>query len=294
MAELFVLGIAVVDFVMRVESLPRQATKYRADAAEVVGGGCATNAAVAIARLGGHAKLAARLGDDALGEVILADLQAMGVSTEHIQRTLGGRSSFSSILVDSRGERQIVNFRGSGLSDDIGWLDRIGPADAVLVDPRWQEAAHRALMMARDWNVPGVLDADPPFDTQLLHAASHVALSREGLHTLTDIEDTAAALEAVASDCPGWICVTDGAHGVFYADKAGIAHIPAFDVPVKDTTAAGDIWHGAFALALAEGRPEAEAIRFANATAALKCMEFGGRAGAPDRPTVDRFFKERT
>jgi sulfofructose kinase len=71
-----------------------------------------------------------------------------------------------------------------------------------------------------------------------------------------------------------------------------VIHDPAFPITAVDTLAAGDVWHGAFALGLAEGMPEREAVRFASATSALKCTRFGGRAGAPRRAEVERFLEE--
>jgi len=293
MVDVLVVGVAVVDFVFGMDSLPDRASKYRAKAAEIVGGGCGANAALAVVRLGGAARLGARLGNDPLGDLIVSDLVAEGVDAGLIRRTPGAQSSFSSVHVDAAGERQIVNFRGAGLTEDTNWLDGVEPTDAVLVDTRWPEAAALALKLARAWGVPGVLDGEPPIAPELVAAASHVALSRPGLESLSDIADPAKALEAVAAGLPGWACVTDGEHGVYYTGKAGIEHVPAFDVPVKDTLAAGDIWHGALSLALAEGQAEPQAIRFANAAAALKCMTFGGRAGCPDRATLEKFLKER-
>lgn len=294
MADVFVLGMAVVDFVFGVERLPDEPRKYRADTATIVGGGIGGNSAVAIARLGGTASLATRLGEDPLADLIVRDLEAAGVSTELAHRAAGGRSSFSSVYVDSDGERQIMNFRGEGLTTQTAWIEKAAPAGAVLVDPRWPEGAARALDMARIWGVPGVLDGEAPIAQVLLDKASHVAFSRTGLQSLSDADDLERALEDVAARLPGWACVTDGAHGVFYTAAGGIAHAPAFKVPVRDTLGAGDVWHGAFALALAEKQDERAAIRFANAAAALKCMTFGGRAGCPDRTAVLELLEETT
>ncbi|MDJ0630055.1 MAG: PfkB family carbohydrate kinase [Rhodobacter sp.] len=293
MASLLVLGMAVVDFVFAVDTLPDRPQKYRADRADIVGGGPAASAAVAISRLGGHAALAARLGRDALADLILADLKAEGVSTDLVHRGPGGQSSFSSVYVDAGGERQIVNFRGAGLIEETGWLRDATPADAVLVDPRWPGGAEVALDLAHDWGVPGILDGEAPIAQALLQKASHVAFSRTGLQSLTDLTDPAQALADMARRLPGWACVTDGAGGVYHTEASGIAHTAAFQVDARDTTGAGDVWHGAFALALAEGQDEASAIRFANAAAAIKCTRFGGRSGCPDRAAVSAFLKER-
>ena len=89
-----------------------------------------------------------------------------------------------------------------------------------------------------------------------------------------------------------WAAVTDGGNGVWYTGVDGVAHIPAFPIKPVDTLGAGDIWHGAFALAIAEGQEAVDGIRFANATAALKCMKPGGREGCPDRAAVLSFLKD--
>ena len=139
MTQVFLAGMAVVDFIFSVDQLPNTAEKHRASDAHVVGGGCAANAAVAVARLGGKATLAACLGDDPLGDLILSDLQREGVDTASIQRISNGRSSFSSIFVDRGGERQIMNFRGAGLTPyDMSSAQKF-KADAVLADTRWSE-----------------------------------------------------------------------------------------------------------------------------------------------------------
>ncbi len=294
MTKVFLAGIAVVDFVFSVEELPAAAEKYVASDAQIVGGGCAANAAVAVSRLGGEAVLASRLGDDPLADLIAADLKREGVNTDFLHRADGGRSSFSSVYVDRSGERQIMNFRGEGLTTDTAWLDQVPASDVVLVDTRWREGALHALKIANDLNIPSVLDAEAPIDPEVLAGATHVAFSRTGLQSLSDKTDPAKALEEIAKTLNGWACVTDGEDGVYYTTADGIAHAPAFQVPVKDTLGAGDIWHGAFALSLGEGADEAKAVRFANAAAALKCMNFGGRSGCPDRQTTENFLKERT
>jgi sulfofructose kinase len=81
---------------------------------------------------------------------------------------------------------------------------------------------------------------------------------------------------------------------VTYLDRGEERTVPAFAVDPVDTLGAGDVWHGAFTLALGEGEDEHDAIRFANAVAAIKCTRFGGRAGIPDRATVENFLKEMT
>lgn len=298
MTTILTVGVAVIDIVMSVDALPRKPEKYRARDAAIVGGGCAANAAVAIARLGGRSRLAARTGRDPIGGMIVAGLEAEGVDCALVRRIPNGRSSFSSIYVDAAGERQIVNFRDMGLSFDASWLaDRIpGGVDAFLADTRWPEGAAVAMTAARLRGVPGILDAEAPVleAGEALRQASHVAFSAQGLCDLTGIEDLDAALAAARDETGAWVCVTDGAAGVTFFEDGGLAREPAFPVEVVDTLGAGDVWHGAFALALGEGQGARAAIRFASAVAALKCTRFGGRTGTPTRAEAEALLRMRT
>jgi sulfofructose kinase len=286
-------GLATLDFVLGVDAIPTTAEKHRAREAEIVGGGGAANAAVAAARLGAEAALACRLGADAVGDMIAEGLAREGVSLDLSPRSPGGRSAFSAVCVDRAGERMIVNFRGEGLSDDPGVLEAAGPFDAALADTRWPEGAEALMRLAAARGVPGVIDAETPVCEPALRAASHVAFSAQGLRGWIGAEDDAALREA-ARRCGGWICVTDGPEGVRVAEDDGVRRVPGFRVAAVDTLGAGDVWHGAFALALAEGVAETPAARFANAAAALKCARRGGRAGAPRRAEVEAFLKEHT
>ena len=288
------VGHAVQDFVFTVPELPSRLQKHRAERFESVGGGPAATAAVAVARLGGRAVLAARVGDDAAADMIAAELRGYGVDCSRLRRCRGCASSVSAVIVDAAGERLIVNHLDPALPVDAGWLPSPAEAgaDAVLADTRWPEGAAAAFAAARLAGLPAVLDADRPIppDGVLLRAATHVAFSSDALADYTGIVDPASALAEVARSLPGWCCVTAGGEGVYVMDGAGARRIPAFAVPVVDTLGAGDVWHGAFALALAEGRGEAAAVRFASAAAALKVQRAGGRAGTPARAEVEAFL----
>jgi len=294
MPTVLCVGHAVQDFVFTVPELPQQAQKYRATRFESVGGGPAATAAVAVARLGGRVMLAARVGEDAAADMIIAELQAYDVDCTLVRRCPGCASSVSAVFVDARGERMIVNHLDAALPDDPEWLPApwVTGADVVLADTRWPEGALAALFAARAAGLPGVLDADRPIpaDGELLRAASHVAFSADALADYSGIADPARALAEVGRSLPGWCAVTAGAEGVYALEKGELRRFPAFAVPVVDTLGAGDVWHGALALALAEGRGEAEAVRFASAAAALKVQRPGGRAGVPTRVELDAFL----
>ena len=281
--------MAVADFVFRVHGIPSRAEKYRARALETVVGGPAANAAIAVARLGGRAVLVTRLGEDAIADTVRAGLEAEGVACRIRRR---GRSPVSAAMIDAAGERQVVNFPGEALVGEAGTLDGIAPG-AVLVDAHWTEAALAGLSLARSRGVPGVVDAEPAAAEAVLEAASHVAFSRSGLAAFTGIDDKEAALLAAARRLGAWICVTDGAEGVSHVRGRRVMTVPAFPVRAVDTLGAGDVWHGAFALRLAEGAGETAAMRFANAAAALKCTGFGGGRAGPDRTAVEQLLEDR-
>ena len=292
MARVLVAGMAVADFIFQVDRMPARAEKYRARDARVAGGGCAANAAVAVVRQGGEALLAARLGGDQVGDLILAGLAAEGVDTRLVRRAPGGMSSFSSIYVDAAGERQIMNFRGSGLPETADWLTQTHGAEAVLADNRWPALTRKVLALARTAGIPGIVDAEAPVTPDDLIGASHIAFSMQGLADFAPGAAAADALRLARGETGAWVCVTDGASGVLFLDGDTLAHVPAIAIRPVDTLAAGDIWHGAFALLLAEGAPERQAIIHANATATLKCLAFGGREGCPDRAATGNFLKE--
>ncbi|MCG6857475.1 MAG: PfkB family carbohydrate kinase, partial [Salaquimonas sp.] len=194
------------------------------------------------------------------------------------------------------GDRMIVNYRDPALPETTDWLPDFAELKpgAVLVDTRWPAGAQAALTYARARGIPGIVDAEPPVRAaeKALLAASHIAFSRDGLKDWAETDDIARGLTIAATDTKAFVCVTDGANGVHYRRGDDTGWLPSYPVHAVDTLAAGDVWHGAFALALAEGRDEIEAIRFASAAAALKCTRFGGRAAIPDRAQVESFLME--
>ncbi len=294
MSGILCVGHAVQDYLFRVNSIPTLAEKYQALDFSSIGGGPAANAAVAIARLGGHVMLAARVGSDSIGDAIISDLTAEGVDCSLVHRLPEGKSSLSAILIDDTGQRMIVNYLDCDLPYEPIWLERSFPTnlDAVLVDTRWPEGALFALSQAQQRNIPAILDADHPVpqDGKLIEAATHIAFSAQGLRSYTGVENLENALCAVASSVDSWCCVTDGGNGVLVKDRNAVKHISTPQVKAVDTLGAGDIWHGAFSYFLATGSDEIEAVQYANAAAAIKVTRQGGRKGAPSRQDVDDFL----
>lgn len=291
MARVLVIGLAVMDFVFQVDALPVEARTCSARGVETVSGGCAANAAQAITRLEGEAILGTWPGFDYAGELIVFDLQRKGEDTKHVQRTEGARSTFGSVNVSTVGQRQIMNFRKSDLVAATVWIADVSCVDADPCDSRWSEGAIAALKLARKAGISGTVDAEAPVAANAPEHVSRVALSRQGLLSLVRDADLPAALNKSAAQLDARISVTDGVRGVWHSGPNGIGYAAACPVEVRNALAAGDVWHGAFAPALGEGRDE---VGLANAKAAIKCGRPRGRNGAPSRAKVEDFLKERT
>lgn len=287
MVRIACVGIAVQDRIYTLEALPHEGGKYVAQQYREVGGGPAATAAVAAARLGAQVDFIGRVGDDATGTQLFAELESLGVNTSQARQITGARSSQSAILVDAAGERVIVNYPSPDLPDDADWLDGIdfGRYDAVLADVRWHEGATRALTLARRAGVMTLLDGDvTPQDIRSLVALSdHAAFSAPGLARLAPGLSPQDALKTTKSLTNGHVYVTLGKEGCLWLENDDTLHRQAgFTVEAVDTTGAGDVFHGALAVMLARGESPQEAVRFASAVAALKCTRPGGRAGIPD------------
>jgi sulfofructose kinase len=297
MAKVLCVGIATLDHVYAVESVPRRGEKYRAHDLLVAGGGTAATAAHAISRLGGKAMLATRLGDDPTGDAIVAELEAAGVDCSLARRFSGLRSPSSAVLVDPEGERLVACYADVRTPDDASWLPSRLPENtsAVLADVAWITGSRRLLAAARETGVPGVIDGDHVVEDKCYFGlASHVAYSAATVRALTGLDDPADGLAMLARSARNWLCVTDGERGAWLTADGTIEHVRAYRVAAVDTLGAGDVFHGALALALGEGLPERRAVSFASAAAALKCLSFGGgRIGAPSRSEVEAFMREQ-
>jgi sulfofructose kinase len=289
------VGHAALDRIYRIEAFPPEPTKVRALEHIEAGGGMAANAAVAIARLGGKAELWSRTGDDAAGAAVRAGLQAERVDVRYLQAFEGARTSTSAIIVDRHGERLIVGQRDAGMPSGTSWLplERVREADAVLGDLRWLEGLRSVFARAKQEKVPTVLDADLGGREALqsiLRLSDYAIFCAPALRELVPAGSDAERLASVLAQGPKYAGVTLGAEGYLWRDHGDGGQLPAFSVSVADTTGAGDAFHGALALLLAEGRDPAECARMASAVAALKCTRLGSRAGLPNRRELQAFL----
>jgi sulfofructose kinase len=291
-APLRIVGQAVLDHVFRVAGFSAEGGKSVADSHAVRLGGLAAQAARAAQQLRDphHSPpvcLHTAVGDDAAGETVQALLHGAGQAAVVVP---GARTGVSAVLVDPAGERQVHNVRGDALARAP--LPTVDACAGVLADPRWPAAAAAALTHARALGVPAVLDAEvaePAVLHSLLPLAGWAVFSRAGLEAWAcGPGEPAALLVRAAQVAPGAeLIVTLGAQGLLWQRPGGDCRaLPAFRVPVVDTNGAGDVLHGALALALAEGLPADTAVRRAMAAAALAC-----RGIWPTRPELDHFLE---
>lgn len=286
MTRIVCVGITVLDRIWYLDDFPKEGGKYVAQNYTEVGGGPAATAAVAAAKLGASVDFIGRVGDDDTGNRLLAELESLGVKTGFTRVVKGARSSQSAVLVDANGERIIANYPSPDLPPDADWLADIDFSqwDMVLADVRWHDGARQAFTLARQQGVPTLLDADvtPQDIAELIALSDHAAFSAPGLRRLAQQENTLEALKQAQTLTNGHVYVTQGSEGCYWLENGQLCHQPGFSVDVVDTTGAGDVFHGALAVSLAQRAPAQDAVRFASAVAALKCTRPGGRAGIPD------------
>jgi len=284
-------GIIALDEVFQVDHFPPSDGKTRAHGFFVANGGCAANAAVAVARLGGRATLAGPIGgppgEDLNGDRVLAGLEREQVDCGACQRLAGVPTALSAIFIDAHGNRMIITHCDDRLAATTPTepAGLVASADAILADNCFPEFVQPICVAARARGLTVILDADRPtqISDELFRIATHVVFSSECLRATTGLDDLGAALAAMSVTTSSFLAVTDGPRDVLWREGARLRKSPVFAVEAVDTVGAGDVFHGALTLALAEGRDMVAALRFAAAAAGLKCTRLGGSAAAPWR-----------
>jgi sugar/nucleoside kinase (ribokinase family) len=289
----------VRDLTFRVSGVPARGSKENATHFEEICGGNALNAAIGIVRLGGRASICGPMGDvrDASDRYILDKLAHEGIETKHIVHMPRLVTPISAIMIDPSGERTIVTFRDPEL-----WKVHLPPSKtllddcaAILTESRCAEFCTDLCAEAVRRGIPVIVDVDRAMSLRegLLNASSHLVFSSEPLQETADIADDAKALHKIAKLTKSFLAGTRGPQGTIWLDENGsIQETPAFPVHTVDTLGAGDVFHGAFALAITEKQELRKALRFASAAAALKCTRFGGAFAAPQRAEVEALLSQ--
>ncbi|HEX6357170.1 PfkB family carbohydrate kinase [Actinophytocola sp.] len=265
------VGLCTVDLVQRVSVLPAPGEKVQSLSVEVAAGGPAANAAVAVAALGGRVRLSTVLGSHPLARLAADDLTSCGVELVDTRPDRETPPAVSAVSVrTSDGERTVVSHNAAGVSASSA-VD-LSDADALLLDGHHPELALLAARAARERGVPVVLDAGSwkPVLADLL--------------SFVDICACSAAFTSPAPVTTPVVIRTNGPNPVTWSVGDGSGSVPVPAVTAKDTSGAGDVWHGAFALAVARlGRVPSAAevpalIEYANRAAAVRVQHEGARA----------------
>jgi sulfofructose kinase len=281
--------------IFRVDRVPPLPAKVLPSERYQLVDGMAVSAAFAFARLGGSAQVWSRIGDDWLGRMARQSLIDEGFDVAGVHTVPGAATSQTAILVDRRGDRLVVPFHDPGADASADWLplDALDSADFLHCETRWPEGAEAALKAARARGIPCMVDgeaAPPEVLRRLIPLADYAVFSDAGLLIYAGGSDVEQALRKVGAAHRGHVGASCGADGYAWYENGRIRRVLAPKVTVVDTLAAGDVFHGALALALLEGGSIEDAARFACASASLKCTRFGGRLGCPSRAEVDAFL----
>jgi ribokinase len=295
------LGCVAVDDLLYVEAYPPPDAKVPVRRRERQCGGLTATALVAASRLGTRCGYAGILGDEELSRFVIERFHEEKVDVTYLRRRPGVRPIHSFIIVDESQKTRTIIYDLEGVCcAQPGWPDEtvLRTLRVLYVDHYGIEGMTWAARIAREAGIPVVADFENdsgPGFAGLLELVDHLIVSREFAEKLTGVVHAPTAMTRLWRKGSHTVVVTCGADGCwFVSDETGSepVHQPAFPVPVVDTTGCGDVFHGAYAAALARESPLLERIRFATAVAAIKATKHGGQAGIPDRRTVEAFLEK--
>jgi ribokinase len=298
-----VVGSTNTDMTVRVPRIPAPGETVLGHGFHITAGGKGANQAVAAARAGGTVVFVTALGADDLGERAVENLVREGIDVDLVRRVPGVASGVALIFVDAAGENSIAVATGANSelrSEDIEPLARIlAPDDVMLLQLEIPlatvEAAARSALHRRARVILNPAPARPLPDS-LLRAVSLLTPNEREVEQLTGIapaDETALISAAAALHERGVrdVLITLGARGVFASADGVPEMVPPFRVTAVDSTAAGDVFNGALAVALVESRSPGEALRFASAAAAISVTRPGAQASAPRRAEIEDFLR---
>ncbi|WP_405147056.1 ribokinase [Sphaerisporangium sp. NBC_01403] len=284
-----VFGSANMDLVAYTATAPKRGETVTGRTFSTVPGGKGANQAIAAARAGAEVAFVGAVGDDAFGPVMRETLESAGVDVRRL-RVVPGSSGIAHIVVDDEGGNSIIVIPGAngtvtGVSpEDLAVIAR---SDALLLQLELPMEA--VVAAARQAGVPVILTPAPARELprELLDAVGLIVPNEHEAEAITGLADPGEALEALLDLVPEAV-ITLGGEGALYGSRAGERlRVPAVPVKAVDTTAAGDTFVGALAVARAEGRPQPAALRFAATAAALSVQREGASTSMPTRAEID-------
>lgn len=298
MSKIVGIGANVFDTLYNIPSYPTEDTKLRATASKTAGGGPVATGLVAAKKLGESAAYIGNLTDDSAGLFLKADFEKYGVSTEYIQTKPGFRS-FASVLwlcADTT-TRTCVFDKGNvpPLVLNESQKNAICNAEILMVDGNELEAAVSAAEIAQQNGTLVLYDCGGLYDgVERLLAKTDIMIPSEEFamgHTGCDTAE-AAAKKLYETYHPQVVVVTQGKRGGLLYNGKEIVSYPIYPAEVVDSNGSGDVFHGAFAAAVAKGYDFEKCCHFSSAVSALKCTGVGARESVPNFETVQNYLKE--
>lgn len=302
--RILVLGSLNIDLVQSVPRIPKPGETLTGGDLRIYAGGKGANQACAAALLGGESALAGMVGKDVFADRLLEELRRAGVNTESV-RAANTASGSATIFVLPNGDNSIVISPGANAEVSAGFalqaVQRLDAGDFLLCQLETPvPSVIAAMKAARAKGAITILDPAPARELpdELFRAtsiltpnqteAAFLTGSDEPIQTMAEALHAAKQLQARGAES---IIVKMGAQGCLMADGSETTQVPGFSVQPVDTTAAGDTFNAALAVALAENRMPLDAIRFANAAAALSVTRPGAISSMPIRAEVEQFFQ---
>jgi ribokinase len=292
-----------MDFVVRVEHLPAPGETVLGHGFQMIPGGKGANQACAAGRLGGSGvmtRMAGRVGYDVFADHLKASLAAANVDVTYVHGARSQPTGVALIWVDRNGQNSIVVASGANHALAPSEIEGLrgafrGSGFALFQLETPLDAVAAALRLARAEGARTILDPAPaqPLSRELLEQVDILtpneteALLLLGSTASASVSEPSQVARALLALGPQGVILKLGDRGCYYDNGETSLHVPAFAMKAVDTTAAGDTFNGALAVALAEGRPIEQALRFANAAAGLSVTRLGAQASIPSRKEVD-------
>ena len=293
-----VVGSLNVDLVVVADRLPAPGETVLGGRFAVHDGGKGANQAVAAARAGASVSMIGAIGHDDHGTRVVEALRNEGVDVSGVRELSGEPTGVAIIAVGPRGENQIVVAPGANaaLELDPADLDRIRSTDVLVTNHEVAASVVReALLAAREAGAIAILNPAPAraLPSDVLRIGPILTPNEHELVVAIGNDETASALDELATRTAGPIIVTQGPAGALFVDGERRERFPGHPVAeVVDTTGAGDTFNGVLAAWLAAGASIDEAIRAANAAAGLSVAASGARAGMPRRDAIEAALAE--
>lgn len=289
------LGCAAVDDALYVERFPAGDTKIRVQRRDRRCGGLTAAALLTGARMGARCAYAGMLGRDELSTFLEDELQRTGVDVSTVIHVEQGTPIHAVVVIGENDHTRTIFYHTEvrlGAHESLPPAEVIEAARVLFVDTYGMVGNLRAARIARKAGIPIVADfehGDVPHFEELLAQVDHLILSQQFACSWTGSDSPQQALQHLWTPQRTAVVVTAGEQGCWLLDADGVHYQPAFAVDVQDTNGCGDAFHGAWAVALAQGQPTRECARIASAVAALKATQ-PGLTGVPPLAMVHEFM----